>query len=195
MPRTVPPRLPLTKHGGIRACAFHRMNPGRIQTELEPNSDRFPSESQTKPDRKLLAAPPRQVNADKLPDILAIWALFLYSIFVLRIVHADWSTLLKIVDSALKHGFSEDDLREIWNTVPEGSVVRVRHVKQPPHYMMLGDTSTDFFIDYLNSGQHTITYHLTVTTAGNFAAGYADATCMFCTEISAHSEGSRLNSK
>jgi hypothetical protein len=138
MPRTVPPRLPLTKHGGIRACAFHRMNPGRIQTELEPNSDRFPSESQTKPDRKLLAAPPRQVNADKLPDILAIWALFLYSIFVLRIVHADWSTLLKIVDSALKHGFSEDDLREIWNTVPEGSVVRVRHVKQPPHHMMLG---------------------------------------------------------
>ena len=65
----------------------------------------------------------------------------------------------------------------------------------PPHYMMLGDSSTEFFIDYLNSGQHAITYHLTVTTAGNFAAGYADATCMFCTEISAHSEGSRLNSK
>ncbi len=68
-------------------------------------------------------------------------------------------------------------------------------IPTPPHYMMFGDSSTEFFIDYLNSGKHSITYHLTLTTAGNFAAGYADATCMFCTEISAHSEGSRLNSK
>ena len=46
--------------------------------------------------------------------------------------------MLRIVDSALRHGFSEDDLRRIWDTVPEDSVVRVRHAKQPPHYMMVG---------------------------------------------------------
>lgn len=48
--------------------------------------------------------------------------------------------MLNILDSALKHGFSEDELRRIWDTVPEESVVRVRHAKQPPHYMMVGFT-------------------------------------------------------
>lgn len=48
--------------------------------------------------------------------------------------------MLNIVDSALKHGFTEDELREIWNTVPEDSVVHVRHRKWPAHYMMIGFT-------------------------------------------------------
>ena len=48
--------------------------------------------------------------------------------------------MLNIVDSALKHGFSEEELWRVWETVPEKSVVRVRHSKQPPHYMMVGYT-------------------------------------------------------
>lgn len=48
--------------------------------------------------------------------------------------------MLNIVDSALKHGFTDGELRRIWDTVPEDSVVRVRHSKQPPHYMMVGYT-------------------------------------------------------
>lgn len=67
-----------------------------------------------------------------------MWAPFSYPIYVLHIDRRDWSALLRIVDSALRHGFSEDDLRRIWDTVPEDSVVRVRHAKQPPHYMMVG---------------------------------------------------------
>lgn len=50
--------------------------------------------------------------------------------------------MLNIVDSALRHGFSERELRRIWDTVPEESVVRVRHAKQPPHYMMVGFTES-----------------------------------------------------
>lgn len=52
----------------------------------------------------------------------------------------DWVSVLNIIDSALRHGFSDSELREIWETVPEDSVVRVRHSKQPPHYMMVGYT-------------------------------------------------------
>lgn len=37
--------------------------------------------------------------------------------------------MLKIVESALKHDFSEEDLRVIWGTVLGESVVRVRHTK------------------------------------------------------------------
>lgn len=48
--------------------------------------------------------------------------------------------MLEILDSALRHGFSESELRGIWETVPEDSVVHVRHGKQPPHYMMVGTT-------------------------------------------------------
>jgi hypothetical protein len=58
MSRMAPPRLPLAKHCGVRTCAFHRTNPDRIPTELGSNPNQFPSESQTKPDRKLLAAAP-----------------------------------------------------------------------------------------------------------------------------------------
>lgn len=49
--------------------------------------------------------------------------------------------MLEILDSALKHGFSESELRAIWETVPEDAVVRVRHDRQPPHYMLVGTTS------------------------------------------------------
>lgn len=48
--------------------------------------------------------------------------------------------MLHVIESATKHGFSEPELREIWETVPEESVVRVRHAKMPPHYMMVGYT-------------------------------------------------------
>ena len=48
--------------------------------------------------------------------------------------------MLHIVDSALRHGFSERKLRKIWDTVPDDSVVRVRHSKHPPHYLMIGFT-------------------------------------------------------
>lgn len=48
--------------------------------------------------------------------------------------------MLHIIDSALRHGFSEDELRRIWDRAPEDSVVRVRHWKQPPHYMAIGFT-------------------------------------------------------
>ena len=51
--------------------------------------------------------------------------------------------MLYIIDSALRHGFSEGELRRIWDTVPDESVVRVRHEKQPPHYMMVGFTEDD----------------------------------------------------
>lgn len=62
----------------------------------------------------------------------------------------------------------------------------------PPHYMAIADNSADFFIDYLNSGWHSISYTLTVTNSGHFASGYADAVCLYETDIRAHTEGLRL---
>ena len=46
--------------------------------------------------------------------------------------------MLQIIDSALRHGLSEDEIRSAWETVIMDSIVRIRHDKQPPHYMMIG---------------------------------------------------------
>lgn len=41
--------------------------------------------------------------------------------------------------TALKHGFSEDEVRAAWKSALElESFVRVRFDKQPPHYMAIG---------------------------------------------------------
>lgn len=65
-------------------------------------------------------------------------------------------------------------------------------IPTPPHYMSIADNSVDFFIDYLNDGWHQLSYTLTLANKGRFAAGYADATCLYETEIKAHTEGRRL---
>ena len=46
--------------------------------------------------------------------------------------------VLQIIDSALRHGLTEEDIRSAWNAVIEDSIVQIRHDKQPPHYMMIG---------------------------------------------------------
>ena len=46
--------------------------------------------------------------------------------------------MLQIIDSALRHGLSEDEIRSAWESVIMDSIVRIRHDKQPPHYMMIG---------------------------------------------------------
>ena len=44
-----------------------------------------------------------------------------------------------IYDCALKHGFTEDEIREAWESaVKTQSFVRVGFDKQPPHYMAVG---------------------------------------------------------
>lgn len=63
----------------------------------------------------------------------------------------------------------------------------------PPHYLVINDASMEFFIDHLDSGWHQLSYCLTVTANGDFSAGYSDATCMYNTDICAHSNGSRLS--
>ena len=68
-------------------------------------------------------------------------------------------------------------------------------VPTPPHYMSIADETVEFFIDYLNDGWHSLSYVMTVTNGGDFAGGYADATCMYDTEIAAHSEGLRIKTK
>lgn len=68
-------------------------------------------------------------------------------------------------------------------------------VPTPPHYMSIADETVEFFIDYLNDGWHSVSYVMTVTNGGDFAGGYADATCMYDTEIAAHTEGLRIKTR
>lgn len=69
-----------------------------------------------------------------------------------------------ILGSALKHGFSEREVREAWKTVRPEDLVRVRKDKQPPHYMGVGflpngkiiemiafSTGYDFYVFHANS--------------------------------------------
>ncbi len=65
----------------------------------------------------------------------------------------------------------------------------------PPHYMIISDDKCEFFVDHLLEGWHSISYILTVTHAGDFAAGYAEAQCMYEPEIMAHTEGLRMRTE
>ncbi|MBQ3635043.1 MAG: hypothetical protein II951_05430 [Bacteroidales bacterium] len=66
------------------------------------------------------------------------------------------------------------------------------NIKTPPHYMMIGDATTEFFIDNLQEGWHEISYRLTVTHAGKFSSGYTDIECMYNPEFKAHTAGGRI---
>lgn len=67
------------------------------------------------------------------------------------------------------------------------------NISTPCHYLSISDDKTEFFIDYLYEGWHSVSYTATITHNGDFAGGYADAQCMYVTEIMAHSEGCRLS--
>ncbi len=66
-------------------------------------------------------------------------------------------------------------------------------IPTPCHYLQISDETTDFFIDYLYEGWHSVSYTSTVTHSGDFAGGYADAVCMYATEIKAHTDGGRIS--
>lgn len=66
-------------------------------------------------------------------------------------------------------------------------------VPTPCHYMSIADDKTEFFIDYLYEGWHSVSYTATVTHKGDFAGGYADAQCMYATELMAHTDGRRVS--
>ncbi|MGM0443853.1 MAG: alpha-2-macroglobulin family protein, partial [Fibrobacterota bacterium] len=60
------------------------------------------------------------------------------------------------------------------------------------YYESTGDGSTDFFIDYLPTGDHLLEYPLRVTHRGSFSNGIARLQCMYAPAFSAHSKGHRL---
>lgn len=66
------------------------------------------------------------------------------------------------------------------------------NIPTPCHYMSISDDKTEFFIDYLYEGWHSVSYTATITHKGDFAGGYADAQCMYATELMAHTDGVRL---
>ena len=69
------------------------------------------------------------------------------------------------------------------------------NVSTPCHYLSVSDKATEFFIDYLYEGWHSVSYKATVTHEGDFSGGYADAQCMYATEILSHTDGCRLSVK
>ena len=65
-------------------------------------------------------------------------------------------------------------------------------IPTPPHYMEIGDTEVDFFVEHLDEGTHKVSYELVVTHTGSFAGGYSSGECLYTPEIKAHSAGSTL---
>lgn len=70
--------------------------------------------------------------------------------------------MVVVLDSALKHGFTEEQIRAAWDSL-DGSWVRIRKEKLPPHYMAIGiignkdiemiafSTGLDFYVFHANS--------------------------------------------
>lgn len=75
--------------------------------------------------------------------------------------------MVYVTESALKHGFEDEDIRIAWGNVFEYR--RVRHDKHPPHYMALGvlpDGRTVEMIAY-STGLDWVVFHAkTPPTAG-----------------------------
>lgn len=69
------------------------------------------------------------------------------------------------------------------------------NIPTPCHYLSISDEKTEFFIDYLYEGWHRVSYTATVTHSGDFTGGYAEAQCMYATEIMAHTSGLRIKTE
>ena len=57
--------------------------------------------------------------------------------------------VLRIIDSALRHNITEQEIRFAWNTIIESSIVQIRHEKQPPHYMRVGFLPSGAMVEFI----------------------------------------------
>ncbi|MGZ3871873.1 MAG: alpha-2-macroglobulin family protein [Mucilaginibacter sp.] len=60
------------------------------------------------------------------------------------------------------------------------------------YYQVSKDVATNFFINYLNSGNYVFEYQLRVTQPGNFSTGITSVQSMYAPEFNAHSNGERI---
>lgn len=60
------------------------------------------------------------------------------------------------------------------------------------YYQVNKDVATNFFINYLNSGNYVFEYQLRVTQPGNFSTGITTVQSMYAPEFNAHSNGGRI---
>ena len=63
------------------------------------------------------------------------------------------------------------------------------------YYESTRDVATHFFFDYINKGTYVFEYSLRVFHAGDFSNGITTVQCMYAPEFSAHSQGSRIQTK
>lgn len=61
------------------------------------------------------------------------------------------------------------------------------------YYMETRDAATNFFVDYLPTGEYTIEYDQRATQAGYFSAGLATIQSMYAPEFGAQSDGIKLS--
>lgn len=76
-----------------------------------------------------------------------------------------------VTDSALRHGFTEEEVRRAWDNVFE--YVRIRHDKQPPHYMGLssvGGRTVELIA--LSTGTDWVVFHAMTPPTRGFMAEY-----------------------
>lgn len=63
------------------------------------------------------------------------------------------------------------------------------------YYRAVGDSSNDFFIEYLSKGKHVFEYDLLASVKGNFSMGVATLQNYYAPEMSSTSQGSRMEIK
>jgi len=61
------------------------------------------------------------------------------------------------------------------------------------YYESTRDAATNFFADYMRKGTYVFEYDLKANNAGNFSNGITSMQNMYAPELSAHSEGIRVN--
>jgi uncharacterized protein YfaS (alpha-2-macroglobulin family) len=60
------------------------------------------------------------------------------------------------------------------------------------YYYAPGDLATNFFIDRLPKGTHTIEYEVYTTYSGSFSNGLGRVQCMYAPEFGANTSGARI---
>lgn len=77
-------------------------------------------------------------------------------------------------------------------TEPTQAISGYRWDQQLSYYAVNNDVSSEFFLDQLPKGTHTLSYELRVSGKGTQTAGFAKVMCLYAPEFNAHSNVVKL---
>lgn len=83
---------------------------------------------------------------------------------------------IKVLPSALRHGLGEGEIKHAWLCMRWCDPIRIRHEKQPPHYMAIGFLPDGRTIEMVafSDGIDWFVFHAMAPVAPSFRSEYLE---------------------